>query len=43
MRKEPENKLTEILEEINQFYKLFAKGFKNQFGYISYKKFEQYL
>lgn len=43
MRKVPENKLTEILEEINDFYSQFAQSFKNQFGYVSYKKFQDYI
>ena len=35
LRKEPEEKMTQIQEELNYFYQCFARSFKNMFGYVS--------
>lgn len=43
MRKEPEEKLTKINKRLNKFYVHFARSLKNMFGYISYKKVQEYL
>lgn len=43
LRKEPEEKLTAINEELNEFYVNFARTFKNLFGYISYKNLQEYI
>ena len=43
LRKEPEEKLSSINQELNEFYAHFAKIFKNLFGYISYKNLQEYI
>lgn len=43
LRKEPEEKLTQINEELNMFFSNFAKIFKNTFGYVSHKKLQEYI
>jgi hypothetical protein len=39
LRKEPEEKLTEINNSLSHFYSQFAGSLKNIFGYVSYKNF----
>lgn len=43
MRKEPEEKLTQIHEEMMSFYSCFAGSLKNVFGYVSYNNLLVYL
>lgn len=43
MRKEPEEKLTQIHEELMSFYSCFAGSLKNVFGYVSYNNLLAYL
>ena len=43
LRKEPEEKLTAINQELNEFYFHFARIFKNLFGYISYRNLQEYI
>ena len=43
LKKEPEHKLREIENRLENFYYNFADSLKNVFGYVSYKKFQEYL
>jgi hypothetical protein len=43
MRKEPEEKLSQLNENLHKFYINFARSFKNVFGYVSYHKFQEYI
>jgi hypothetical protein len=43
LRKEPEEKLTAINEDLNEFYAHFARSIKNVFGYISYKNLQEFI
>jgi hypothetical protein len=43
LRKEPEEELTKINEDLFKFYGQFARSFRNAFGYVSYKKFQEYI
>lgn len=43
MRKEPEEKLSEIHRELMSFYQCFAGSLKNIFGYVSYNNLLAYL
>jgi hypothetical protein len=43
MGKEPEQKLTEIRQELMEFYMHFASSLKNVFGYVSYKRLQEYI
>ena len=43
LRKEPEEKLTEINQGLHSFYSDFASSLKNLFGYVSYKNFTSYM
>ena len=43
LNKEPEQKLTDIIDEVNGFYYKFAHGLKNLFGFVSYKNLLEYL
>ena len=43
MGKEPEMKLTQIRNELREFYYQFANSLKNMFGYVSYKRLQEYI
>ena len=43
MRKEPEEELTKINKDLQNFYIDFARSFKNMFGYVSYRKMQEFL
>lgn len=43
MGKEPEEKLTKIRQELFDFYLLFSNSLKNIFGYVSYKRLQEYI
>ncbi len=43
LNKEPKEKLDIIYDELNEFYAHVAKGYKNIFGYVSYKNLQEYL
>jgi len=43
MRKEPEEELTKINKDLHNFYVDFARSFKNIFGYVSYRKVQEFL
>ena len=43
MGKEPEEKLSALNMDLNQFYHTFASSLKNMFGYVSYKSVLKYL
>jgi hypothetical protein len=43
MRKEPEEELTKINKDLSHFYLQFSRSFKNLFGYVSYRKLQEFL
>ena len=36
-------KLTQIRNELREFYYQFANSLKNMFGYVSYKRLQEYI
>jgi hypothetical protein len=39
----PESALQKVNAEIESFYHLFAESIRNQFGYVSAKKLQEYV
>ena len=43
LQKLPESALQKVNSEIDSFYHLFADSIRNQFGYVSAKKLQEYV